>query len=73
MDTTSAVCGWLDNTGHQCGDEVEDAITLRDRLVAGRVLVCVKHKAEHNKSAAAMRVASRSTQKQPTTPQKRRV
>lgn len=67
-------CGWIDNMGHECGDEVEDAIILRDdRLVAGRVLVCTKHKAEYNKQSGARRVALKSNQKTTTTPKMRRV
>lgn len=59
---TQPVCGWIDSYGEDCADDPEGTILLRDRLIAGRVLVCRKHKAEYNRTAAAARVASRDSQ-----------
>ena len=52
-------CGWLDHLGDECGSIPEGKITLRDRLVAGKVLVCGKHLAEYNRNAAATRVSAK--------------
>ncbi len=62
-ETTQPECGWVDSMGKDdCPEPPIDSILLRDRLVAGRVLVCVKHKAEYNRTAAAARVARRDSQ-----------
>lgn len=73
MGTRGPTCGWLDAHGQECESTPNDTIILRDTLVAGTVLVCRKHKAEHNRMAGALRVTRRDngnkvTTKHDTTP-----
>lgn len=39
-----------------CGEKAVDFIPISDRVAVGRIPVCAKHKAEHNRNAARLRV-----------------
>lgn len=63
MNDTHLGCGWLSNLGQRCGEPPQDTIVLRDRLIAGEVLVCATHKAEYNRMAAATRVSAKPSER----------
>lgn len=57
MTALEGVCLW-DVNGEPCGDEAVDVVKVRDRTGTATVPVCVKHRAEHNRKAAKLRVRS---------------
>lgn len=49
------LCLWQVD-GEDCGDNAVTRVTIKDRTATARIPVCEKHKAEHNRKAASLRV-----------------
>lgn len=54
--STTAKCLWRVERGEICGAPSVGTITIKDLTGSAKVPVCAKHKAEHDRRAAQLRV-----------------
>jgi hypothetical protein len=57
--SSDSLCQWEVRKGETCGAKAQAEVTLRNRVGGAKVPVCLEHKAEHNRKAAALRADSR--------------
>ena len=57
MTAQESACLWV-VAGEKCGEPAVDTVKVKDRTGVAIVPVCDKHRAEHNRKAAKLRVRS---------------
>lgn len=57
MTAQNSACLWIVD-GEECGERAVATVKVKDRTGVALVPVCNKHRAEHNRKAAKLRVRS---------------